>query len=279
VSEGTAARALAWGLAVAGTLAAWPWLLAWSVRRWPALLAGMPHPTGGPGSLAAGSRAWPDAGVLAAWLALVTVAAMLPADRGLLTSDADAGVLWLPALALATLPWRARPRAADTSGALLALAACVLPALLLSSSLDLADVVIAQQGGLGNWFLLRDPFLLLAAALYLLTVASLWPAVPARPEGLEGWLAAAVAAGLPLVLLHVWVVVFAGGWWAFVPLLDGPGLLHTASKVVLVLLAVAALRRHLAWPGPRVLRWLLPVAAMACAAGSALWGLATGALW
>ncbi len=279
MAEGSAARAAAWALLTATLLLAWPWALAWLARwrpRWllsvpvtslPRLWAGLQAPGG------------PRGATIVVWCALVTAAAMLPAGRGLQAADLDAGALWILALVLAALPWIRRPDGGVIAGAVMTVGLCLVPPVLQTASLDLADVVIAQQGGMGNWFLVRDPFQFLAATLFLVAIAAIWPAAVPAPRGLDGWLGAAVRAGLPLVLCHLLVVAYGGGWWGVATFLDRATLPNTLIKLLLVMAGVIALRPHVAWMAPRALRWLLPLAALLCAAGSALWLVASGAAW
>jgi NADH:ubiquinone oxidoreductase subunit H len=280
MSEGSIGRALVWSLAAATVLLAWPWLLAWLQARRPAWLAGsrvtelatlragLDHPGG------------VRAGTLAGWCVLVVAAAILPAGRGLLAADLDAGLLWLAVLSLLAISGGAARTWRHATGAVVTLVLCVLPAVLRTASLNLADLAVAQQGGAGNWFLLRDPFLLVAAVVFLLTVATSWPPpAPAGASGAQLGLEAALRAGLPLVLAQLFVVVFLGGWWAFAVFVDGAALVNTLLKIMATLTVVVVLRRRSQVGDPRHLERLLPVAGLVCAAGSAIWMTLTGAAW
>ena len=88
-----------------------------------------------------------------------------------------------------------------------------------------------------------------------------------------------MAAGLPLALVHLFVVTYLGGWWAFATFLDGTPWLNTALKTVVVLVIVAGLRRRPALADPRNLEWRLPLAALVCAAAAAAWLGLSGAVW
>jgi len=273
-----AVQALAWGFGAAAGLLAWPWLLGWLTRRRPAWLEPALAPAPADLRGAAASRGPLGGATLAAWLSLVLAASVLPLGRDRMAADLDAGGLWLLALATAALPWQRRLPAGVVAGAVVAVASGLLGPVLRVASLNLSDLVIAQQGGAGNWFLLRDPFLLLGAGIQVLLIALLWaPAPAAAGRGLDGWFAVAVHAGVPLVLAHLLVVVHLGGWWAPVPALDGLEPLQTLLKVAGVLALVIWLRRRVLWLAPRALQWLLPLAALACATGSAVWMLASGA--
>jgi len=281
MSEGAPGRALVWTMAVGLALLAWPWVLAWLQRTRPAWLAGT-----GVVDLTVLRRGLdragaPRPGTVAAWLSLVTVAALLPAGRGFFAADLDVGVFWLAVLVLPALPWADSRGVTLTAGGLSTLALCIAPVALRAASLNLADLAIAQQGGAGNWFLLRDPFLLLAAMVFLLTVATLWPPpTEARSDsGPQVLLDAALRAGLPLVLAHLFVVIFLGGWWAFAPFIDGAALVNTVLKTLAVVAALLLLRRQTAWIDTANLRWLLPLASLVCATGGAIWMTLTGAAW
>jgi hypothetical protein len=278
VSEGTVGRALAWSLVVAVFLLAWPWFLAWLQRWRPAWLAGIPAPALGDLQPHALRRGALGPRRVAAWVALAAAASLLPASRSLVAADLDAGVLWLAALAVLALLWDRGRCTATAASALLTLVLCLLPVILRTASLNLADLAIAQQGGAGNWFLLRDPFLLLAAVVYLLAVATLWPKPRAAVTGGPAFLVEhALRAGLPLVLAHLFVVVFLGGWWAFAVFLDGASLLNTVLKVVAVLVVLVLLRRRPAWVDRGNLWRVLPAAGVVCAVGSLFWMTITGA--
>jgi len=281
MSEGAPGRALIWTVAVGVALLVWPWVLAWLQRTRPAWLAGTGVVDLDDLRRSLDRAGAPRPGTVAAWLSLVTVAALLPAGRGFFAADLDVGVFWLAVLVLPALPW------ADTRGITLAaaglstLALCIAPVALRAASLNLADLAIGQQGGAGNWFLLRDPFLLLAAMIFLLTTATLWPSpTTARTGGgPQVLLDAALRAGLPLVLAHLFVVVFLGGWWAFAPFIDGAALVNTVLKTLAVVAFLLLVRRRTAWVDTANLGRLLPLAGLVCAAGSAIWMTLTGAAW
>ena len=281
MNPGAPGRALIWTLAVGTALLAWPWLLAWLQRVRPAWLAGT-----GVVDLDVLRRGLDRPGALrprtvAAWLSLVTVAALLPAGRGLFAADLDVGVFWLAVLVLPALPWADSRGITLTVGGLSTLALCIAPVALRAASLNLADLAIAQQGGAGNWFLLRDPFILLAAMVFLLTTATLWPSPTGvrSAGGAQVLLDAALRAGLPLVLAHLFVVVFLGGWWAFAPFIDGAALVNTVLKTLAVVVVLLLVRRQTAWIDTAHLGRLLPLASLVCAAGGAIWMTLTGAAW
>lgn len=282
MSEGTPLRAMIWGLATAVVLLAWPWLLAWVQRKSPQLLAGtrvVEVADLGAMWRAAGR---PRAGTLLAWSTLAVGAALLPAGNGWQAADLDAGLLWLTMLAFVALaglpPADLRTAASPAAGALLAILLCLAPPVLHTASLHLGDLAVAQSGGLGNWFLLRDPCLLLAGAVYLLTAAAAWPPPAAPAAGAEGVFAVSLRLGLPLVLAHLFTVVYLGGWWSFMPALDGLTWLQTALKNLLVLALLVWLRRRTSWCAQRHLQRRLPLAALAVCLAAAAWLVISGAV-
>lgn len=70
-------------------------------------------------------------------------------------------------------------------------------------------------------------------------------------------------------------VLFLGGWWSFVPFLDGAPWLNTLLKGVVVYAGLLWLRSHPRWLARRVVR-RLPVVALATALGSLLWMVWSG---
>lgn len=301
MSEGLPLRALVWGLMTGLVLAAWPWLLAWLKTRRPGWLAGhdLPDLAGlgavlqgafdhsgardrrGMGRLLGPYRIGPSA--LLVWSALVVAAALLPAGNGWQAADLDAGLLWIVVLAVAAaavLQDRAPGASTAAAGGLMTLFLCLAPLVMQTASLHLGDLAVAQQGGAGNWFLVRDPFLLLSGAVYLLAAAALWPAPMAGrgASGLDGLFLTSAGICLPLVLAHLFTVAYLGGWWAFVPALDGLTWLQTALKNIAVLALLLWLRGRPAWCAPGHLVWRLPLAALATCLGAVAWLVLSGAV-
>ncbi|MDD5719443.1 MAG: hypothetical protein PHQ53_07125 [Candidatus Krumholzibacteria bacterium] len=280
MNEGMPARAFLWGLLAAGVLIVWPWCLGWMQARRPGWFSRATVPTREAfGALwRCGERESPR--VLLAWTALAGAAALLPLGNGWQAADLDAGLLWLLVLAVVALTGLSlRPtEVARAAGGLLTLTLCLAPLVLRTAGLHLGDLGVAQVGGVGNWFLLRDPFLLAGAAIYLCAVAALWPAPPSSSAGdRDGLFAASLRAGLPLVLAHLFTVAYLGAWWAFVPALDGLTWLQTGLKTAVVLGVVLWLRRCPAWSATAHLAWRLPLAALGACVGAAIWLAATGA--
>ncbi len=274
---GTVAMAAVWTLAVAAGLLAWPWLLALLAARRPGWLPAPLTPSAGQLRQAWRGGAPADPLSLAAWCALVLLAALLPTSSGWVAADLDAGLLWV--LTLAVICWlapgRTRLTPATAAGAVITLAAACLPVVLRAATLNLTDLVVAQQGGAHNWFLVREPFLLLSGGCFLVTVAALWSDQPAAGRA-DPW-SQALAWGRPLVAAHVFGVLFLGGWWAFVPFLDGLPWLNSLLKALVALAILAWLRRR-RWVTPALLLgWLPPVALLVCLASLA-WLILGGAI-
>ncbi|MEZ4386251.1 MAG: hypothetical protein R3D98_01485 [Candidatus Krumholzibacteriia bacterium] len=277
---GSLAMPVVWTLVLAVGLLAWPWLLARLAGRRPQLadrLAGGVLPTGA--ELTAIWRggpavAWPT---LVAWAALVLLAGVLPVASGWTVADLDAGALWV--LVLALVIWLAVGRrgvsAAAAAGAMLTLTASLVPVVLRVASLNLTDMVVAQQGGAGNWFLVREPLLMLGGLGFLLAAASLAAAGQA-PAAADPW-SVALRWGTPLVAAHLFAVLFLGGWWAVAPVADGLPWLNTALKTLVGLLVINGLRAR-RWVTPSLLVGWLPPAALAVSLASLAWLLLGGAV-
>jgi NADH:ubiquinone oxidoreductase subunit H len=272
--SGALLTAVVWSLLVAAGLLAWPWLLAAVADRWAPWL---PRP-----ARAVLRDAWRDGapvpgGVLVGWGALVLLAALLPAASGAVAADLDAGLLWV--LVLGTVGWLAQPTPRPSPRAVAAvvvtLTAAVLPVVLRAATINLSDLVVAQQGGAGNWFLVREPFLLLSAGCFLVTVAALWaddsPAIAPDP-----W-SQVLAWGRPLVAAQLFALLYLGGWWAFVPFLDGAPWLNTALKTLAVLGGLSWLRRR-AWVTGGLLDGWLPAVALLISLASLAWMIVGGAV-
>ena len=160
--------------------------------------------------------------------------------------------------------------AAEAAGAILALVGAMAPVVMRAATLNLADIAVAQQGGAGNWFLVREPFLLGAGIVYLLTIACAWSSTAAGSDGeVDPW-RLALGWGWPLAASLLFSVLYLGGWWAFVPTLDGWPWLNTAAKALVVQGVLLSLVRRRAL-STRLLRGLLPLAALLLAAASLAW--------
>ena len=217
--------------------------------------------------------------VVAAWGLLALAAVVLPLSSGWVGADLDAGLLWFAVLAGAS--WLAHGGARlggrAVAGVALAGLGVVLPVVLRVASLNVSDMVVAQQGGAGNWFLVREPFLLLSALGYLFLAAAVWNALRAsRGASNDAW-SWCLDLAQPLVAAHLFAVLYLGGWWAFVPFADGLPWLNTGLKAAVALAAILALSRR---PGVDVaaLRGGWPAVTLLVALGSLAWLVIGGAV-
>jgi len=177
------------------------------------------------------------------------------------------------------------------------LALSVIPVVMYTGSLNTQDIVIAQQGGILNWYFLRDPFLFIAFVMYFIaSIAETNRGPFDRPETESELVAGyhteytgmrfaffflAEYANLFLVSM-IAVMVFLGGWWGPIPGLDFlPPALNFIIKGVLMVFMNMWVR----WTLPRVrvdqlmhLCWrvMIPVT-LICVIGAGLWMMASGA--
>lgn len=177
------------------------------------------------------------------------------------------------------------------------LALATIPVIMNVGSLNTQDIVIAQQGGIQNWFVFHDPFLFLAFWLYFIASIAETNRGPFDMPETESELVAgyhteytgmrfaffflAEYANLFLVAL-IAVTVFLGGWWAPIPGLDfAPALAFVIKGVMVVFLNM-----WVRWTLPRVrvdqlmhMCWkvMIPLTLL-CVAGSGLWMMWLGEL-
>ncbi len=137
------------------------------------------------------------------------------------------------------------------------------------ASLNLVDLAMAQQGGSGNWFLVREPFLGVSGLLALTTMAAVWQAddTPSPPSAV--W-SVSLALARPLVAAHVFSVLYLGGWWAVAPFLDGWPWLNSILKTLVVFALLLWLRQR-GWIASAWLASWLPLVAVLAALGSLAW--------
>jgi NADH-quinone oxidoreductase subunit H len=159
------------------------------------------------------------------------------------------------------------------------------------------DIVIAQQGGLANWFLFHNPFVFLAFGVYFLCSIAEVNRTPFDLPETESELVAgyhteytgmrfaffflAEYANLFLVSC-VATALFLGGWWSPIPDIDfAPGLAFVVKAALLVFLQM-----WLRWTLPRLrvdqlmyVCWkvMIPLA-LACVVGAGIWMMASGQL-
>jgi NADH:ubiquinone oxidoreductase subunit H len=265
-------------------LAAWPELETMAVQAMRRPRGGAPRRTDGPALPARLAGRLVPAPTLGGWLRLVAVLlalAPMPISARLVGADLDAGLAWvlaagLLAVAAAALdePRHVLERLPVVAVGGLTLGVAAMPVVARVASLNLSDIVIAQQGGFGNWFLWRDPFLLVVTGSYVATAASL------RPPAAHGDLDPAGSAAWTLLSSALGACLFLGGWWGFVPLLDAAPAVHLGTKILGLAVAQVWLRGRLPRPddptaGEPPVRLLL-LTALAGVAGSLVWMVLSG---
>ncbi len=177
------------------------------------------------------------------------------------------------------------------------LALATIPVIMHVGSLNTQDIVIAQQGGVMNWFIIRDPFIFVAFWMYFIASIAETNRGPFDMPETESELVAGYHteytgmrfaffflseyANLFLVSL-IAVMVFLGGWWAPIPGLDfAPALTFIIKGVLMVFLNM-----WVRWTLPRVrvdqlmyLCWkvMIPVT-LICIVGSGLLMIMSGEL-
>lgn len=181
-----------------------------------------------------------------------------------------------------------------------------------AGTFSLQEIIAQQEGWFWNWFILKNPFLFLMAPIYLVASLAECKRAPfdlpeAESELVSGFhteysgmrfaiFFLAEYAAMYLVSA-VAVVLFFGGWWTGIPVIDGIGMGADASagaavtgfvikaavmvsKAVLLVFVQIWVR----WTLPRVrldqmmfICWkvLTPIA-MVCLVGATLWNLASG---
>ncbi len=177
------------------------------------------------------------------------------------------------------------------------LALATIPVIMYTGSLNTQDIVIAQQGGFWNWYVVRDPFMFVAFWMYFIASIAEINRCPFDMPETESELVAgyhteytgmrfaffflAEYANLFLVSLIV-VMVFLGGWWAPVPFLNfiPPALTFVIKGVMMVFFNM-----WVRWTLPRVrvdqlmyLCWkiMIPITLL-CVVGSGIWQMVSGA--
>ncbi len=177
------------------------------------------------------------------------------------------------------------------------LALATIPVIMHVGSLNTQDIVNAQQGGILNWFILRDPFLFVAFWMYFIASIAETNRGPFDMPETESELVAgyhteytgmrfaffflAEYANLFLVSV-IAVMVFLGGWWSPIPGLDfAPALTFIIKGVLMVFLNM-----WVRWTLPRVrvdqlmyLCWkvMIPVTLL-CIVGSGVLMITMGGL-
>jgi len=175
------------------------------------------------------------------------------------------------------------------------LALACIPVVMYTGSLNTQDIVIAQQGGVLNWFIFRDPFLFVAFFMYFIasiaetnrgpfdmpeTQSELVSGYHTEYTGMRfAFFFLAEYANLFLVSM-IAVMVFLGGWWSPIPGLDfAPALTFIIKGVLMVFLNM-----WIRWTLPRVrvdqlmhLCWkvMIPVTLL-CVIGAGVWMMLSG---
>lgn len=175
------------------------------------------------------------------------------------------------------------------------LALACIPVVMYAGSLNTMDIVYAQQGGLFNWFVFRNPFMFIAFVMYFIASIAETNRGPFDMPETESELVAGYHteytgmrfaffflseyANLFLVSL-IASMVFLGGWWSPIPGLDfAPALTFVIKGVVMVFLNM-----WVRWTLPRVrvdqlmhLCWkvMIPVTLL-CVIGSGIWMMLSG---
>ena len=242
-------------------------------------------------------------GSLLAWAAI-------PFAPGFIASDLDLGLIYifavssLAVIGILMAGWASNNKwslygaargAAQMVSYEIPLALSTIPVVLYTASLNMNDIVIAQQGGVANWFVFRDPFLFVAFLVYFICSIAEVNRGPFDMPETESELVAGYHteytgmrfaffflseyANLFLVSC-IAVAVFLGGWWAPIPGLPlAPALNFIVKSVLLVFLHM-----WVRWTLPRLrvdqlmyLCWkvMIPIA-LICVIGSGIWLMVSG---
>ena len=177
------------------------------------------------------------------------------------------------------------------------IALAVIPVVMYTGSLNMNDIVYAQQGGVTGWFLLRNPFLFLAFLIYFICSIAEVNRTPFDLPETESELVAgyhteytgmrfaffflAEYANLFLVSC-IATAVFLGGWQNPVPGVNvAPGLVFVVKATVLVFLQM-----WMRWTLPRLrvdqlmyVCWkvMIPLSLL-CVVGAGIWMMVLGQL-
>lgn len=241
-------------------------------------------------------------GSLMAWAAI-------PFAPGFIAADLDLGLFYIFAVSSAATigilmaGWASNNKwslygaargAAQAVSYEIPLALACIPVVMVTGSLNMNDIVVAQQGGIWRWHFLHDPFLFVAFLLYFVASIAEVNRGPFDLPETESELVAgyhteytgmrfaffflAEYANLFLVSC-VATAVFLGGWQPLFGPVFLPGLVFVVKAVLLVLLQM-----WLRWTLPRLrvdqlmhVCWKVMVPlALVCVLGAGIWMLATG---
>jgi NADH-quinone oxidoreductase subunit H len=242
-------------------------------------------------------------GSLLAWVAI-------PWAPGFVSADMDLGLFYIFAvssmvvLGMLMAGWASNNKwslygaargAAQMVSYEIPLALATIPVVMYVGSLNTQDIVIAQQGGVFNWFIFRNPFTFIAFFMYFIasiaetnrgpfdmpeTESELVSGYHTEYTGMRfAFFFLAEYANLFLVSL-IAAMIFLGGWWAPIPGLDfAPALAFIIKGVLMVFLNM-----WVRWTLPRVrvdqlmhLCWkfMIPLT-LICVIGSGLWMIKFG---
>ncbi|MBC8425205.1 NADH-quinone oxidoreductase subunit NuoH [bacterium] len=243
-------------------------------------------------------------GSLLAWAAI-------PFAPGFIAADLDLGLFYIFAVSSAAVAgilmagWASNNKwalygaargAAQMVSYEIPLALACIPVVMLTGSLNMNDIVIAQQGGIWNWNFIHDPFLFVAFVLYFIASIAEVNRGPFDMPETESELVAgyhveytgmrfaffflAEYANLFLVSC-IATAVFLGGWQPIAGPVFLPGLVFVIKAVLLVLLQM-----WVRWTLPRLRvdqlmhtcwKVMVPLA-LICVLGAGIWMMATGEL-
>jgi NADH-quinone oxidoreductase subunit H len=244
-------------------------------------------------------------GSLLAWAAI-------PFAPGFIASDLDIGLLYIFAVSSTVVVgilmagWGSNNKwalygaargAAQMVSYEIPLALSVIPVAMAVGSLNINDIVIAQQGGIANWFIFHNPFLFLAFMSYFVcsiaevnrgpfdlpeTESELVAGYHTEYTGMRfAFFFLAEYANLFLVSC-IATAVFLGGWWSPIPGLALVPALNFVIKAVLLVFAQMWVR----WTLPRLrvdqlmhVCWkvMIPLT-LICVIGAGIWMMSAGQL-
>ena len=242
-------------------------------------------------------------GSLLAWAAI-------PFAPGFIAADMDMGLFYifavsnLAVIGILMAGWSSNNKwafygavrgAAQIVSYEIPLALAALPVVMATGSLNMVDIVVAQQGGIGNWYLFYNPFVFIAFVIYFICSIAEVNRNPFDLPETESELVAgyhteftgmrfaffflAEYANLFLVSC-VATAVFLGGWWSPLPgVAFAPALGFVVKATILVFLQM-----WIRWTLPRLrvdqlmyVCWkvMIPLALIAVV-GAGIWMMVSG---
>lgn len=237
--------------------------------------------------------------------------AAIPFAPGFVAADLDLGLFYIFAVSSAVVigvlmaGWASNNKwalygaargAAQMVSYEVPLGLAAIPVVLAAGSLNMTDIVLAQQGGVLNWFLLRNPFMFAAFFLYFIASVAEVNRTPFDLPETESELVAgyhteytgmrfaffflAEYANLFLVSC-IATVLFLGGWQPVFGPTVAPALVFVIKAVLLVLTQI-----WLRWTLPRLrvdqlmyVCWKVMVPlALICVIGAGIWMMVAGDL-